>query len=171
MKQESFRASVAGLSGWGDFGLVVGGATAALLGLLFVAVSIRVEAIARSNVLRNRSAETMALLLTGLLASILLTVPDQKRWELGTEFIALAVASAGVAIVLDRRAGGDTGTGLGRLLDLANPTSVTCSLLLVTGVVLAAGERRGIYVLVPTLFAVLVGCVLNAWLILVRLSD
>jgi hypothetical protein len=34
------------LSGWGDFAVVMGAATAALLGLLFVAVSIRVETIA-----------------------------------------------------------------------------------------------------------------------------
>jgi hypothetical protein len=41
------------LSGWDAFGLVIGGATGALLGLLFVAVSIRAEPIGRSNELRN----------------------------------------------------------------------------------------------------------------------
>ena len=55
----------------------MGGATGALLGLLFVAVSIRAEPIGRSNELRNRSAQTMALLLTGVLASAILTVPGQ----------------------------------------------------------------------------------------------
>ena len=54
------------MSGWGDFAVVTGAATAALLGLLFVAVSIRVETIAKSAELRNRSAQTLTLLLTGL---------------------------------------------------------------------------------------------------------
>jgi hypothetical protein len=54
------------VSGWGDFAVVMGAATAALLGLLFVAVSIRVETIARSTELRERSAQTLTLLLTGL---------------------------------------------------------------------------------------------------------
>jgi hypothetical protein len=50
-----------------DFATVTGAATAALLGLLFVAVSIRVETIAKSAELRNRSAQTSTLLLTGFL--------------------------------------------------------------------------------------------------------
>jgi len=45
------------LNGWGEFAVVMGAATAALLGLLFVAVSIRVEIIAKSAELRNRSAQ------------------------------------------------------------------------------------------------------------------
>lgn len=159
------------MSGWDNFGVVAGAATAALLGLLFVAVSIRIEPIARSKELRNRAAETMALLLTGLLASALLTVPDQAKWVLGAELIALAVAAAGVAIVLNRRAGRETGSPLARLVDNVNPTLVTCVLLLAAGVVLAVGHSRGLYLVVPALFAVLVGCVTNAWLILVRVSD
>jgi hypothetical protein len=71
------------VSGWGDFAVLMGAATASLLGLLFVAVSIRVEPIAKSAELRNRSAHTMTLLLTGLLAAALLAVPDQRRWALG----------------------------------------------------------------------------------------
>ena len=150
--------------------MVMGSASAALLGLLFVAVSIRAEPIARSNELRNRAAETMALLLTGLLASALLTVPDQAKWVLGAEYVLLAVIATGVAIVLDRRAGVGSGNALGRLLDIANPTSITCVLLLAVGVVLLLGHARGLYLLLPALFAVLVGCVINAWLILVRLG-
>jgi hypothetical protein len=53
--------------------------------LLFVAVSIRVETIAKSAELRNRSAQTLTLLLTGLLIAALLAVPDQRKWTLGAE--------------------------------------------------------------------------------------
>jgi hypothetical protein len=73
------------VSGWGNFAVVTGAAAAALLGLLFVAVSIRVETIARSAELRNRSAQTLTLLLTGKLVGALLTVPDQRSWELGAD--------------------------------------------------------------------------------------
>lgn len=111
--------AVTRVAGWSDFGVVMGSASAALLGLLFVAVSIRAEAIARSDQLRNRAAETMALLLTGLLAAALLTVPDQAKWVLGAEYVALALLATGVAIVLDKRAGNETGNPVGRLLDVA----------------------------------------------------
>lgn len=159
------------MPGWTDFAVVMGSATAALLGLLFVAVSIRVEPIAGSAELRNRSAQTMTLLLTGLLVATLLAVPAQGRRTLGAEYIVLALVVVAVAIALDRRAGPPSGTAIGRRLESINPTFVTCSLLVVAAVILLLGHENGIYVLVPALIAVLVGGVVNAWLILVRLTD
>src|SRR6185295_334800 len=135
----------------------VGGATAGLLGLLFVAVSIRVETIAKSAELRNRSAQTLTLLLTGLLVAALLAVPDQRTWALGAEYLVLALVVAGVALTLDRRAGSQGGSAIGRLLDAINPTFVTCTLLVIAAVILMVGDKDGAYVLVPALIAVLVG--------------
>jgi xanthine/uracil permease len=159
------------VSGWTDFAVVVGAATAALLGLLFVAVSIRVETIAKSPELRNRSAQTLSLLLTGLLAAVLLAVPDQRKWALGIEYLVLAIVVAGVALTLDRRAGSRSVSTVGRSLDAINPTIVTCSLLVIAAVILILDHEDGLYFLVPALIAVLVGGVVNAWLILVRLDD
>jgi len=136
------------LSDWTNFAVVVGAATASLLGLLFVAVSIRVETVARSAEVRNRSAQTMTLLLTGLLVAVLLAVPDQRKWALGAEYLVSALVVAAVAFTLDQRAGTRQGHAIGRLL----------------------GHEDGIYVVVPALIAVLVGGVVNAWLILVRLT-
>jgi len=159
------------VSGWTDFAVVVGAATAALLGLLFVAVSIRIETIARSAELRNRSAQTLALLLTGLLVAVLLAVPDQRKWALGAEYLVLVMAVICVALVLDRRVAGDSATSIGRLLDVLNPTFITCSLLLIAALVLILGHEDGTYLVVPAVIAVLVGGVVNAWLILVKLTD
>jgi len=157
------------LGGWADFAVVMGAATASLLGLLFVAVSIRVETIAASAELRNRCGQTLTLLLTGLIVAALLAVPDQPKWTLGTEYLVLALVVTAVAVTLDRRTG--TRSAIGRWLDAINPTFITCSLLVITGVILILGHENGLYVLVPALIAVLVGGVLNAWLVLVRLTD
>jgi hypothetical protein len=159
------------LSDWGDFAVVMGAATATLLGLLFVAVSIRVETIATSAELLNRSAQTMALLLTGLLAAALLAVPERRKWALGAEYLVLALVVTAVALILDRRAGGKSRSAVGRRLDATNPTIVTCSLLVISAIILILGHKEGIYFLVPALIAVLVGGVVNAWLILVRLTE
>src|SRR5215471_1428776 len=102
----------------------MGGACAALLGLLFVAVSLRVEAIARSDELRNRCTQTMALLLTGLVASGMLAIPDQPTWVLGAEYLALAVVLTAVSIVLDRHAGTSSQDAVAHLVDATNPTLV-----------------------------------------------
>jgi hypothetical protein len=161
----SFRET--DVTAWNSFAVVVGSGTAALLGLLFVAVSIRVETIARSAELRNRSAQTLALLLIGLLVAVLLSVPDQRAWTLGAEYMAVALTATVIAIFLDRRAGGRSGSALARRLDTFNPTFVTCSLLAVAAVILVLGHENAVYLLVPALIAVLVGGVMNAWLILV----
>jgi hypothetical protein len=121
----------------------MGAATAALLGLLFVAVSFRVETIAKSAELRNRSAQTLTLLLTGLLVTALLAVPDQRKWALAAEYLVLAFVVIGVALVLDRRAGSQSGSAIGRLLDAINPTFVTCSLLVIAAVILLSDTRTG----------------------------
>jgi hypothetical protein len=76
-----------------------------------------------------------------------------------------------VALILDRRAGGQRRSAIGRLLDAINPTFITCSLLAIAAIILLLGHRDGIYVVVPALIAVLVGGVVKAWLILVKLTD
>jgi divalent metal cation (Fe/Co/Zn/Cd) transporter len=160
------------VKGWEVFATVMGAATAALLGLLFVAVSIRIEPIARSVELRSRSSQTLSLLLAGLIASALVAVPDQSNRALGAELLLLALVVTAVSVRLDHRAGSEGwSSALARVVDTANPTTITCTLLLAAAVVLLLDHEDGIYVLVPALIAVLVGGVLNAWLILVRLTD
>jgi hypothetical protein len=116
------------VSDWSDFAVVIGAATASLLGLLFVAVSVRAEPIARSAELRNRSAQTMALLLTGLLVAALLVVPGQHNWVLGAEYLILAFVVALTALVLDRRAGTPAATrsGAGWTRPIRRSSPVPC---------------------------------------------
>ena len=153
------------MTDWGVFSTVAGGATAALLGLLFVAVSIRAEFIARSVELRNPT-QTGVLFLTGLLASLLLVIPEQERW-LGLEFLVLAGVTGATALVLDRRADRDTtGSRAGHLLDLATPNSA-CLLLAAAGLLLLLGQGWGVYVFAAAVIVVLLGGTANAWLLLV----
>ena len=89
---------------WATFATVVGAAAASLTGLLFVAVSIRIDVIAPSPELRNRAAQTLLLFATALFVSIALAIPDQAHGPLAGEVIALGgIAGAGM-IALDRRA-------------------------------------------------------------------
>jgi hypothetical protein len=160
------------LSDWVEFALIIGGATASLLGLLFVAVSIRIEVITRSTELRVRAAQTLSLLLTGLLGSVLLTIPAQARWALGVELVLLALGATGTSVVLDLRARREhEGNRIAHILHLATPNVSTCLLLAAAGVTLLYGSQDGLYLLVPAFLAVLAGAVVNAWLILVIATD
>jgi hypothetical protein len=49
---------------WRDFGVTVAGLGGALTGLLFVAVSIKSDVLARSRSLASRAAQTLVLFLT-----------------------------------------------------------------------------------------------------------
>ena len=55
------------MPGWDSFALVIGGAAGALIGLLFVSVSIRIDVISASPDFRNRGAATLSLFMTVLL--------------------------------------------------------------------------------------------------------
>jgi hypothetical protein len=154
---------------WGTFAVIVGSAAAALLGLLFVAVSIKVDAIAASAELRNRSAQTLGLFVTVLFIGVLLAIPGQSLRVLGAELIALAVFTGTVLDVLDRRAKtGATGQEVGRLLNVVAPNTVTSVLLLSSALVLVSGVHAGLYVLVAPALVALLGGVTSTWLLLIR---
>ena len=74
---------------WEEFAVVTGGAVAALTGLLFVAVSIRIDVIAASTDLRSRAAQTLTLFLTITLVALLFAIPDQPEWLFGSELMVL----------------------------------------------------------------------------------
>jgi hypothetical protein len=159
------------VSEWTEFATLAGSAAGALIGLLFVAVSIRVDMIAQSVELRARASQTLALFVTGLLAAIALAVPGQPRWVLGVELIALALAAAGTTVVMDKRAEKyHDFAAIANVFDDASPNYVTCLLLIAAGITLVLDHQWGLYLVVPTFVAVFVGGVISAWLFLTRLS-
>jgi hypothetical protein len=164
------------LEKWGTFATVAGGAAAGLTGLLFVAVSIRIEVIAKSQELRNRAAQTLGLFVTVLFSAILLSIPDQSYWVLGAELVALALIVGVGFLALDRRARADSYPGdasahaLASTLDTLAPNAVTAILLFVAGVLLLFGVHAGLDVLVLPVIVALAGGVVSAWLLLTKLS-
>jgi hypothetical protein len=154
---------------WSDFAVMLGGAFAALTGLLFVAVSINVREIVGTTGLPARALETLVLFTTPLLVAIVLLVPDQGRRAVGAELLAVAAV---VGVVLARQ------NRLSRS-DNQNPRGSRAFRVLVDGVVFAAlgaagatmlaGAGGGLFWVVPATVAALAGGLTNAWVLLIEI--
>src|SRR4051794_3555365 len=154
---------------WHDMGVVSGGAAAALTGLLFVAVTLRIDTIAAASDLRSRAAQTLTLFVTSLVVAIVLVIPEQAVRLAGIELIVVALASGAVLVILNHRAKQVSApSAFGRLLEAVSPTGVSVVLIGVGGVLAALGWDTGLYFLVPGIVAALVGGVVNAWLFLLK---
>jgi hypothetical protein len=170
--REGFR-----LENWSTFATVAGGAAAGLTGLLFVAVSIRIDVIAMSHELRNRAAQTLTLFVTVLFIAILLSVPGQCFWVLGVELVALAVVIGGGQLVLGRRArvGPEardaTAHAVALILDAVAPNATTSILLVIDGVLLIFRLHAGLDVLVVPVLVALAGGITSAWLLLTKIPQ
>jgi hypothetical protein len=147
--------------------VTIGGLAGALTGLLFVAVSIKSDTLAKSRSLSSRAAQTLVLFMTSALAAIVLVAP-QPGDALGGELIALAVVSGAALYVFDRRGGHDHGSGVARYIERASPNTITPALFGVAGLTFLVTAGGGLYWLIPAAVTSLAGGVINAWLFLVR---
>jgi hypothetical protein len=154
---------------WLSFGEALAAVAGALTGLLFVAVSVKGAPLAASLSLRSRAAQTLVLFMTSVLLAVVLVAP-QPSAALGSELLAVAVASGAALFVLDRRAGHGGDQGVARYIERFSPNTVTAVLVGVAGLTFLLKAGGGLYWLIPAAVASLAGGVVNAWLFLVRVT-
>ena len=85
-------------SEWSDLFVAAAGASAALLGLLFVAVSINLERILKYPGLPGRALEAMMQLTCVLLVSLAGLVPGQSHLALGLELLVVVAVIAAIVV-------------------------------------------------------------------------
>ena len=152
------------------FFTAVTGAAAALVGLLFVAVSINLDNILKStSMLTARAAETLAILLFVLSSSALALVPQDIEL-LGAEILVIAVPLT-VITVRNQLKFQRQSTDSPLLWSVSRATASAVALVpgLIAGVCLAAHWSGGFYWLVPTALLGIAGAVYSAWVLLVEI--
>jgi hypothetical protein len=155
---------------WLSFGEALAAVAGALTGLLFVAVSVKSDALAASRTLSSRAAQTLVLFMTSVLTALLLVVP-QSPVALGWELLAVAAVSGTALLVLDRRAGHGADQGVASYVEKFSPNTITAVLVGVAGLTFLLRAGGGLYWLIPATAASLLGGVVNAWLFLIKVTS
>jgi hypothetical protein len=106
---------------WSGFAATLGAIAGALTGLLFVAVSIKSDLVSASRNLSSRAAQSLCLFVTAALTALFLA-PPQPRVALAVELLLLALSSALLMLILDRRAGRVPAKSVTRYLERFSPT-------------------------------------------------
>jgi len=156
--------------GWGELFLAEAGASAALAGLLFVAMSINLTKILEVQGLVGRAGEAIVLLVAVLIVSTLVLVPDQPRVALGTELLVTGLLAWSILAVIHVKAvRGRIGPTRPVLVARIAMAQVAVLPFLVAGVSLLLRAGGGLYWLVPGVVLCLVVAVLNAWVLLIEI--
>jgi hypothetical protein len=153
---------------WHDFFVSAVGASAALLGLLFVAISINLKQILEHPQLPGKAAGTLGMLLSVLVVCSFGLAPGQQNRTLGVEIVATGAVVATQAIwasVGKRSTGDPLSWTLGNLAILLLPPLA----FLGGGCSLIAGSGGGLYWILAGTLLSFVGSSVNAWVFLVEI--
>jgi modulator of FtsH protease len=156
---------------WKDLFVAMAGASAALAGLLFVAVSINVERIVHYKGLPERGVETLALLLTVLVASIAGLMPGQSHVALGLELLGIAAALFAVlfALPVTHQLPDDADRPPAWLLSRWLIRLTGSGLLAIGALSELLGFGGGLYWVAAGFVFLILGAVGNAWVLLIEI--
>jgi len=153
---------------WHEFFVAAVGASAALLGLLFVTISINLEQILKQPHLPGRAAGTLGTLLSVLVVCSFGLAPGQSNRTFGIEtLVAGAIVGAqAIRVSIGKRSEGDPlAWTLGNLPILLLPSLAFVG----GGCSLIAGSGGGVYWILAGTVLTFIAASINAWVLLVEI--
>lgn len=159
------------LQGWANFLIAEVTGSAALTGLIFVGISINLTRILSVSQLPNRALAALFLLLTSLIISLLLLMPDQAQALIGAELVGAGVVISLFILRLDM--------GVWRVTDLKWRRRVLYNSLLdllasfpyvIAGIVVLLGSLSGLYIMAIGMIFAFIKALLDAWVLLVEIN-
>jgi modulator of FtsH protease len=156
-------------SEWHELFVATAGAGAALAGLVFVAVSINIERILKFSGLPERALETVLLLLSVVVISIIGLIPGQDHVALGIELLLASLSGATVIWMLafkTKPSGNEPRMWLTERLVILGWGTLP---FVIGGLSVLATNGAGLYWVVFGIVGAIVGAVANAWVLLVEI--
>jgi UDP-N-acetylmuramyl pentapeptide phosphotransferase/UDP-N-acetylglucosamine-1-phosphate transferase len=163
------------VEGWHDFYITIGTAAATLIGLLFVSLSLNVDAITRPENadLRALATQTFTGFLNVVIFAVLFLIPNQGSHGLGLPLVG--VGGYGLYETADRflKARRQRGRvwGRGSVARRFVVPALCFVTLLIIAVSVLLGHTGGLYWLVPVMIMLVVAASSNAWNLLLRLRE
>jgi hypothetical protein len=161
------------LADWVPFFTASAGASAALVGLLIVAMSVNVEAIIATSTLPSRAGATIAELAVIVVASVLALIPHLGIGWLAVILILTSLLGLGfgidssVRMIRHRR---DPALGsLGSVLVRAIAGPLPVALTAVAGILVFVDPAAGLVLTAVGFGLIFVNSVLNAWVLLIEI--
>jgi hypothetical protein len=150
---------------WTGFAEMIGSASGALTGLLFVAVSLNASRIGEHRGLRASAVQTLVLFMAPLVMAAVLLTPDQRDWALGSELIVIGGVTSWILLSIRRvkQAQPDEEQRLIAVFDSRVPNVMVMLLFAASGVIVVCGQTDGLYLLLPAALVALISGVVNAW--------
>ena len=156
---------------WTDFFIAAAGASAALAGLVFVALSVNIANIIRAAQLPARAAAAIGMLILILVSSMAALI-QQPVPALGVEILLFALYGFWLQ-VSSMRYGFAARSKFQRPLWEAVLNAVTGQLqvlpFVIGGILLLGGHDGGLYWIAAGCIAIFIFSVLNAWVLLVEI--
>ena len=160
---------------WTDFSVAQVGASAALLGLVFVGMSINLKEFVGTPVLVNRALEAIVLLASVLLGATAVLIPAQDREVVAVELIVIGALV--LLSVLRLQAGtrrdvvpsGDRGPTRASVVSRRIVGLGSAALIVVAGVLLLVEAGGGLYWWPAAIVTAYIGALVNAWVLLVEI--
>lgn len=159
---------------WQNFFVVVGGAAAALTGLLFVAMSLHSKAISASPLHGSRAVGTLLSLMTQLFIAGAVLIPGQSLTALGIEVEAAAlffVVQSARATILTLRSPERRGGSRLRTTVEGIGAGIWIVLFVTSGISLITHTGGGLYLLAGVMPFMFGWNVYVAWVLITEISD
>jgi modulator of FtsH protease len=156
------------MESWSEFNVAIAGASAALAGLIIVALSVNIAEIIKAPTLTSRAAASIAALVLTVVATGIGLIPYQPYWVIGLELVIPVLLAAGLEAA-----------AIARITTAPAPSGSSRFSKIIVGIVPLAGFAVGTIMLLMNLpggfyaiaagsLTALVAAVVYAWVALVE---
>jgi modulator of FtsH protease len=156
---------------WHDLFVATAGSAAALTGLIFVGVSINLARILSMAKLPERALLALIFLLTILILSVVMLIPDQSSTSLGIEVLITGFITWVITVRMDISIYAKTELQFKRfyLFNLAINQAATIPYI-IAAFFLITGNLNGVYWIVAAFILCFIKSIMDSWVLLVEIN-